>query len=363
MLYPMQKTAKKPVYIQLYEFIKKDIMEGVYAYGAKLPSKRVISEETGVSIITVAHSLSLLCDEGYIESRERSGFYVTYSDTALFPPPPPVSPPPVYPQSGAGEDVFPFSVLAKTMRSVLSDYGETILIKSPNFGMTELRSALSKYLQRSRGMSLSPEQIIIGSGAEYLYSLIVQTLGRELTYAIEKPSYDKIEAVYRANGVKLDMLSLGPNGVESRALSDTCARVLHITPYRSFPSGVTADASKRQEYLRWAGKTKYIIEDDFESEFTVSTKPEETVFSLSKNENVVYINTFSKTVAPAVRVGYMVVPAALLPLFQEKVGFYSCTVPAFDQLTIARLIENGDFERHINRVRRKKRAKKNDKTI
>lgn len=358
MVYPIQKTEKKPVYIQLYEFIKKDITGGIYSYGTKLPSKRVISEETGVSIITVEHSLSLLCDEGYIESRERSGFYVTYSETALFSPPEAPEPSlPFSPHGSAEEDAFPFSVLAKTMRSVLTDYGENILIKSPNFGMAELRTALSKYLLRSRGMTLSPDQIIIGSGAEYLYSLIVQTLGRKLTYAIEKPSYEKIEAVYKANGVKLDMLALGPDGIKSQELTETKASVLHITPYRSFPSGVTADASKRQEYIRWAGKTKYIIEDDFESEFTLSTKPEETVFSLSQNENVIYINTFSKTVAPAVRIGYMVVPAGFLPLFQEKVGFYSCTVPAFDQLAIARLISSGDFERHINRVRRRKRAK------
>ena len=184
----------------------------------------------------------------------------------------------------------------------------------------------------------------------------MELLGRERVYAIESPSYQKIEQVYSACAARYEMLPLGSDGIESAALWATRADVLHISPYRSFPSGITATASKRHEYLRWAKSgARYIVEDDFESEFSVSKKPEETLFSHASCENVIYMNTFSKTISPALRVGYMVLPKRLAEEFERKLGFYSCTVPTFEQLLLARLIQSGDFERHVNRVRRKKR--------
>ena len=203
---------------------------------------------------------------------------------------------------------------------------------------------------------MDANQIVIGSGSEYLYSLIVELIGRQYTYAIESPSYKKIEQVYRAAEVTLDLLPLTNSGVDSAALSQTKANVLHTTPYRSYPSGVTANASKRHEYIRWSGQgNRYIIEDDYESEFSVSTKPTETLFSLCEYDNVIYLNTFSKTISPSLRIGYMVLPKHLVETFDRKLGFYSCTVPTFMQYVLTELINNGDFERHINRVRRMKR--------
>ena len=182
---------------------------------------------------------------------------------------------------------------------------------------------------------------------------------RNKKYAIESPSYKKSEQVYSAADVNFTMLPLGKNGIESGSLQKCEADVLHISPYRSFPSGVTADASKRHEYLRWAKKNKsFIIEDDFESEFSITKRAEETLFSLTKDDNVIYMNTFSKTISPSLRIGYMILPESLVSVFNEKLGFYSCTVPAFMQYVLAELIANGDFERHINRVRRKKRKEK-----
>ena len=146
------------------------------------------------------------------------------------------------------------------------------------------------------------------------------------------------------------------SGIDSKALSETNAQVLHTTPYRSYPTGVTASASKRHEYICWAKKeNRYIIEDDYESEFSISAKPAETLFSISNKDNVIYLNTFSKTISSSLRVGYMVLPEHLVKDFEEKLGFYSCTVPTFIQFVLTELINNGDFERHINRVRRKKR--------
>ena len=354
MKYLINNKNKKPAYLQLYEQIRKDITEKKIIYGEKLPSKRLISEETGISIITAEHAYSLLIDEGYVSARERSGYYVVYSEDGGFKHPE-VSQRVAHKSFDRVNSEFPFSVYVKTMRKVISEYGEAILSKADNSGCDEFKTAVKDYLLRGRGIDVSKDRIVIGSGAEYLYGIIIQMLGRDRTYAAEFPSYNKIEAVYRANGVDLELLPLGGNGIKSEALNNSAASVLHITPYRSYPSGVTADASKRFEYLKWAGKDKFIIEEDFESEFSVLSKPEETVFSMGKNDNVIYLNTFSKTISPAVRIGYMVLPEKLLDVFESKAGFYSCSVPTFEQLVIADFISSGNFERHINRIRRKKR--------
>ena len=248
------------------------------------------------------------------------------------------------------------------MRNVIAKYGEQILIKSPNSGCYELRKSISDYLARGKGITVTPEQVVIGSGAEYLYGLIVQFLGREKIYAIENPSYEKILSVYKSNGAECDLLNLGKDGILTSHLNRTQATVLHVTPFRSFPSGVTASASKRNEYIKWAAdRNGIIIEDDFDSEFTVSTKNEDTLFSLEPTNSVIYVNTFTKTVAPSMRIGYMVLPEQLVDSFIKKMGFYSCTVPIFEQYVLAEFINNGDFERHINRTRRKRRQALKDK--
>lgn len=356
MKYKVDK-AIRPAYLQIYNQIKADIIAGVL--DSKLPSKRLLADELGVSTITVEHAYALLSDEGYIEPRERSGYFVIFKQGDGFSVGAPAIAAPQFHPTHSYPD-FPFSVLSKTMRNILSVYGEQILEKSPGEGCEELRSALARYLARNRGLHITTEQIVIGSGAEYLYGLIIELLGRDRIYGIEKPSYAKIEQVYGAAEVALEHLTLSHDGIDSAALAHTNATVLHTTPYRSFPSGVTASASKRYEYIRWAQKGKYIIEDDFESEFSVSTKAEDTLFSLSKSENVIYLNSFSKTISPALRIGYMVLPKNLVPMFREKLGFYSCTVPTFEQLVIASLLNSGDFERHINRVRRKLRKAQQD---
>ena len=342
--------------MQLYRQVRRDIVGGILPYGSKLLSKRILGEELGISTVTVEHAYSLLCDEGYVEARERSGYFVIFRSTDGFAEPEENRAP--KPTSHKAEPTeFPFSVLTKTMRRVMNDYGESILLSSPGTGCLELREAICQYLARSRGVLVSSEQVVIGSGSEHLYTLVLSLLGQDRQYAIEAPSYHKIEQVYRASNVSFSMLPLGPEGIESRALWDCEGNVLHISPYRSFPSGVTASASKRHEYLAWASKeNRYIIEDDFQSEFSLSRKPEDTLFSQSSGENVIYMNSFSKTISPSLRVAYMVLPKSLLPLYEERLGFLSCTVPTFQQLVLASLLHRGEFERHINRVRRKLRG-------
>ena len=355
MKYRIEKDSPQSAYLQLYHQLRGDIVSGVYPNGKKLPSKRLLAEQTGVSVIKVEHAYAILCDEGYLEPRERSGYFVSYSAADCFP----VAEPDSVRQLPSARDLaddFPFSVLAKTMRRVLSEYGESILVKSPNNGCTELRKAIAAYLARCRGINVAPSQIVIGSGAEYLYGLIVQLLGRERVFALENPSYEKIRRVYLANGVTCDMLRLGGDGIRTSELARTDASVLHVTPFHSFPSGITASAGKRSEYIRWAhSRGGYIVEDDFDSEFTLSSKAEDTLFSLEPKRSVLYLNTFSKTIAPSMRLGYMVLPESLTDAFEQSVGFYSCTVPVFEQYVLAELLSNGDFERHINRVRRRRR--------
>ncbi len=357
----LDKQGADPAYIQLYRHLVKDITEGVYPYGAKLPSKRVIAEDTGVSVITVEHALDLLTEEGYTRTVQRSGVFVDYRgedflgekrkeenlDLA---------------EEGESESLstdygeFPFTVLAKVMRKTLLDQGENILVKSPNHGCAALRSEICKYLARSRGITISPSQVIVGSGAEYLYGLIAQLLGDEKVFAIEDPAYKKIRLVYEAMGITCEGLKMTKDGISTRALEKTKAKVLHVTPYHSYPSGVTAGISKKHEYLRWAKKRRGIlIEDNYDSELTVSTKPEEPLFSMDEEGRVIYLNTFSRTLAPSMRIGYMILPKSLVKPFEEKLGFYSCTVPIFEQYVLAELLRNGDFERHIHRIRRKRR--------
>lgn len=343
--------------MQLYRQIRDDIIAENYSYNSKLPSKRSLAEETGTSVITVEHAYDLLCEEGYVESRERSGYIVVFRRTDGFA----LATNTVQTDYSAYhtkkiDPEIPLSVISKTMRRVLTEMGEMVLEKSPNSGSFELREAIRQYLARNRGIQVDTEQIIIGSGSEYLYGLIVELLGRDRIYAIETPSYKKIEQVYKASEIVYEALPLADSGIDSKALANTKADILHTTPYRSYPSGVTATASKRHEYIRWSERNdRYIIEDDFESEFSVSTKPTETLFSLAERDNVIYLNTFSKTISPSFRIGYMVLPKCLVKSFEEKLGFYSCTVPTFMQYVLTELINNGDFERHINRVRRKKR--------
>ena len=358
MKYDIEKS-QKPKYLQIYKQIKNDIISNAYPFNAKLPSKRILSEELSVSVITIEHAYELLLQEGYIESKAKSGYYVIYKQDDFISQEPfedDLSKTYIDKPAFHNDNLFPFSVLTKTMRKVILDYGENLLNKSHYKGCLSFRKAICQYLKRSVGIDAVPEQVVVGAGAEYLYSLIIQLIGKDKTYAIENPSYEKIEKVYTANGIKIEKLSLGANGIKTHELNNSTATVLHTTPYNSYPSLITASASKRQEYLQWAkNKNGFIIEDNYDSELTVSKKHEETLYSLTKCDSVFYVNTFSKTISPSLRVGYLVLPKNMVDKFDKNLSFYSCTVPVFEQYLIENLITSGEFERHVNRVRRKRR--------
>ena len=353
MKYTVDKNAKDSAYMQLYRQLRRDIISGEIRRGTKLPSKRLLAGELDISLVTVEHAYALLADEGYVQARERSGYFASFGGQ------PHTERPLVRVQGEASlSDVpedFPFSVMAKLMRRVLTEYDRRILTKSPGSGCIELRSAIAAYLERSRGLDVSPEQIVVGSGAGYLYSMIVQLLGRETVIAHEEPCYRRIVQVYEANGASCLPLSMGEDGILSSALQGCRAGALHVTPFNSYPSSVTASASKRHEYAAWAqARGGFIVEDDYDSEFSSATKHIDTIFSLAP-EHTIYLNTFSRTLAPSIRTAYMVLPERLMERYREKLGFYSCTVPVFEQFVLAEYLNGGELERYINRRRRQMR--------
>ena len=359
MFISIDRENAEPAYMQIYNEMRSRIISGAFIQGSKLPSKRELAGDCLVSTVTVEHAYQLLCDEGFCEMRQRSGCYVKYSSDSFFT---------VSAVNNEGEheksafaehnDNIPFSSVAAMLRKVILDYGERILMKSPNNGCPDLRDAICRYLSRCRSISVSSGQIIIGSGAEYLYGICIQMLGRDKTIALESPSYEKIRAVYTANGAVCDMLEMDNEGIRIDELSRTNAEMLHVTPFNSFPSRITASAERRKVYLEWAKKRNaVIIEDDYDSEFTLNGKAPQTLFAQTADNNVIYINTFSRTIAPSLRAGYMVLPERFLPLYEKNAGFYSCTVPMLEQYFLAEWLDSGEFERTINRARNTKRPR------
>lgn len=339
-----------PAYRQLYVQLKDAIAAGVYPPGSRLPSKRALAADLGVSVITAEHALALLADEGWVEPRERSGVFVLGRGAAA-----PMRRAALEEMSlpaSVPED-FPFNTLARIMRRTLSEKGERILAKSPPLGTLELRGAIRRYLARSRALDADEEQILIGSGAEALYSLVVQLLGRDTVFALEDPCWEKIRRAYEANGARYAALEMDGEGISQHALDGCSAGALHVTPYHSYPSGITASAERRAAYAAWAAaRGAWLIEDDYDAELAVERGRIETVAALLP-ERTLYLSTFSKTVAPSFRTGYLVLPKALMAEYRERLGFYSCSVPVYDQYVLAEFIDSGEFERSLTRRRRK----------
>ena len=364
--YSFENKGKDSLYEFLYKCIRDDILSGKLHSGEKLPSKRALAEHLGISTITVENAYNQLTAEGYIYSKPKSGFYVSpiaspklhFSTEAYeYPAEKENAEPSVFKADFVGnatsEDSFPFVTWAKLMRQTMSDKREKLILNSPSIGVRELRLAISDYLFQFRGMTADPECIIIGAGTEYLYSLIIQLLGREKKYALEDPGYRKIAQIYKANNVSFDYIPLDGKGVNKDELSKSEAEVLHISPSHHFPTGIVTPVSRRYELLSWAQESegRYIIEDDYDSEFRFSGKPIPSLQSIDTLGKVIYINTFSKSLASTIRISYMVLPKELTERYKRELSFYSCTVSTFEQYTLASFINQGYFEKHINRMR------------
>ncbi|MCC8150554.1 MAG: PLP-dependent aminotransferase family protein, partial [Lachnospiraceae bacterium] len=256
---------------------------------------------------------------------------------------------------------FPFSVWARLIRQVMADRGEHLLRNAPGGGVYELRKMIAAHLREFRDMYVSPEQVIVGAGTEYLYGILIQLLGFDSVYAVENPGYSKIGKIYEAHGVACRYIDMDGCGICPDLLEEVGANVIHITPSHHFPTGITMPISRRYELLAWAARAenRYIIEDDYDSEFRMTGKPIPTLQSIDWNGQVIYINTFTKTLASTIRISYMVLPEPLLALYRKKLSFYSCTVSNFEQYTLAAFIREGHYEKHINRMRNSYRRKRN----
>lgn len=356
----------KNKYYTLYSLIRDDILRGKIKCGEKLPSKRVFAAELGVSVVTVQLAYDQLLAEGYIRSKERSGFFAEKIAGRLQG----ESPAAMKTEEKEGEDkfavdlvhgntpphMFPFSVWARLMRSVLADCGEHLLERVACDGDRQLKRAVAAYLYRSRGIDVDPRYIVVGAGAEHLYGVIVQLLGRDKLYAVENPGYGKISSTYALNGARFLPVNVSERGIEVSALEKSGAYACHVSPSHQFPTGVVMPVSARSALIDWAKKSGgYVIEDDYDSEFRLTGKPLQCMCGLCP-EKVIYMNTFSKSLAPSMRMGYMVLPPALHDRFMQIFSSSASIVPLFEQKTLALMLDGGYFERHLNRLRNYYRA-------
>lgn len=360
--YELKKAPGVPLYEALYRCIRGDILSGVLKPGEKLPSKRALSENLKLGKTTVEAAYAQLLSEGYICSREKVGFFVEAVER------PSVSAPAAVPVPAArepllldltanGTEHFPFNVWSRLQREVILDYDRQLLRPLPFQGIPELRSAIADHLAGFRGMQVNPENILIGAGTDFLYNLLIQLLGRDKVYAVEEPGYGKIRKIYAAGGVTCIGASLDSLGVDPAGLQN--AQVLHISPSHHFPTGLVTPLSRRQELLAWARATGgWIIEDDYDSEFRFNAHPMPAMQAMDP-DRVIYMNSFSKSLAPSIRISYMILPVQLMAQFRQNLSFYSCTVPSFEQYTLARFLSRGHFEKHINRMRKFYQSRRN----
>ena len=370
--YNFTNTGSDSLYVFLYKCIKNDIIQGKISAGEKLPSKRTFAKNLGISVITVENAYEQLKAEGYIYSMPKRGFFAADLNDRTAPVQTaekgsglPAGIPNSYLADFSGNqtdsEVFPFTIWSKTVREVLNDSRIQLMTNPPCGGIMELRTAVSQYLKEFRGMDVKPEHIIVGAGTEYLFGLLIQLLGTQLTYGLENPGYRKTARIYESMKVPYEAVPIDERGVSVSELENRKVDIIHISPSHHFPTGIVMPVSRRYELLGWAAgkEQRYIIEDDYDSELRLSGKQIPTLQSIDVADKVIYINTFTKTLASTVRISYMVLPETLAQKFYERLSFYSCTVSNFEQYTLARFIENGSFEKHINRLRNYYQNKKN----
>ena len=364
-----------PIYEYIYERIRQDILNGSLAPGEKLPSKRSFAKNNGISTITVQNAYDQLISEGYLFTLPKKGYYVSNISGLILGAK--TSEASVVTGCGSAApdnnnnnnnnnnvlldlsvnrtdpSLFPFSVWARIMRGVISEKSAGLMTPSPTGGIPELRAAIAGHLRSFRGISVSPDQIIIGAGTEYLYSLLIQLLGPDRVYCTENPGYRKLTKIYSQYNVRCRFAEMDDCGIIVDEIERNNTDIAHISPTHHFPTGITMPAARRYEVLNWAysASDRYIIEDDYDSEFRQNGRPIPPLLSIDTAGRVIYINTFSKSLTPTIRISYMVLPPALAAEFSRRLSFYSCTVSNFEQYTLAEFISGGWFEKHINRLR------------
>ena len=361
----------QPLYEQIYAFIKEAIIHGEIPFKTKLPSTRTLALHLQVSRSTVNLAYEQLMSEGYIESIAGSGYYVAEIEELLSIKKQSNNPNPLihkketkhydYDFSPRGIDLssFPYHTWKKISKEVLTDVEKELLAIGDPQGELELRYAIVNYLYSARGVRCEPEQMIIGAGNEYLLILLHQLLGISAKIAIETPTYKQAYRVLSSLGHQIKTIEMDSYGMRMDQLEESGCNAAYVMPSHQYPTGIVMSIKRRLELLAWTKQApnRYIIEDDYDSEFRYKGKPIPALQGIGQNETVVYLGTFSRSIAPAIRISYMVLPKPLLKLYQERFSFYASTVSRIDQEIVTRFLSEGYYERHLNKMKALYRSK------
>lgn len=353
---------KTYLYEEIYDHLKHLIEKDVLDENDLMPSKRKLAEQFKVSPLTVEKAYMQLIEEGYVYSVEKRGYFVGKKVT-LFKPTPnkknfnlqekeKTTYTYDFSTSYVDTEHFPNQVWAKLAREVLSEQHHQMLNDVDPMGLYDLRVEIAKHIDIYRGIEIDPKQILIGSSSTQLLSIVIELLGRSQRYAIEDPAYPKIYHVLNTLDIKVDMIGVDQNGLIVDELKKTNVNVVHVVPSHQYPLGVTMSIQRKKELLNWvyAKKGRYIIEDDYDSEFKYQGKPIEAIKGLDALDKVIYMNTFSKSLAPSFRVAYVVLPKILLNTFDQVSMYHRCTVPSFEQYILYKFMHKGSFTRHLHRM-------------
>lgn len=368
----LDSNLDEPLYLQLYSFLKKEMVEGRLNPDTKLPSKRKLSTHLGISQTTVETAYQQLIAEGYVKSEPRKGLFVNKLEMDIYPikkehiaardnfqqSPLPDSISVDFGHGNIALNEFPFSIWRKlTVQSLYEDESH-LLLSGHRQGDLPLRVEIAKYLYQSRGVRCEPDQIIIGAGTQYTVTFLTMLLGRERVYAMENPGFHRSREAFRDQGVKLLGISLDQDGIKMEDLRDSEATVAYVTPSHQFPLGMVMPISRRMELLKWANETdSYIIEDDYDGEFRYIGRPIPSLQGLDHQGRVIYLGTFSKSLIPSLRISFMVLPPPLLSRYQNRFSIYKQTVSRLHQQTLYLFMNEGHWNRHLQKMRTTYRRK------
>lgn len=360
----LKTKSEKPLYEQIYEYIKEDIQNERMLCGERLPSTRALSKHLEVSRSTVELAYEQLLSEGYIESEPCRGFFVaqleglyhfTKENTVSDSDTEPVQKKCRYDFSPRGIDLesFPYHIWRKLSKEVLLDHRSMLFHSGDSKGEQGLRSAIRTYLHQARGVNCSENQIIVGAGNEYLLMLFGMMIGKSSKIAFENPTYKQAYRLFQNLGFEVTTVDMDKYGMEVERLRGSEADLAYVMPSHQYPLGTIMPIKRRMELLKWASEkeNRYIIEDDYDSEFRYKGKPIPALQGYDMSGKVIYLGTFSKSIAPAIRISYMVLPDKLLECYQKKCRFLNSTVSKADQMLIERFIREGYYERHLNKMR------------
>ena len=356
-------TSKVPLYEQIYQYIKDEIKKGMLIPGKKLPSTRALAKYLEVSRSTVELAYEQLLSEGYIESEPCRGYYVAEIEelyqlqkTAVLQKKPEKETKKYkydFALSGIDLNGFPYNVWRKLSKEILLDDRAELFRSGDVQGEYSFRLAICNYLHQARGVICTPEQVIVGAGSDYLFMLLSMIIGKDTSIAFEDPAYKQAHRMAQEIGYRTVPVPLDKQGISVKKLEESGADIAYVTPSHQYPTGIVMPVKRRQELLKWAyqKEERYVIEDDYDSEFRYKGKPIPALQGYGGEEKVIYLGTFSKAIAPAIRLGYMILPHSLLNKYNEKCRFISSTVSKVDQMIVQRFMEEGHFERHLNRMR------------